>query len=266
MTSEESAFKIKNGMISILQLYICTADMARIEEQLELRLKQTPDFFSNTPLVLDLSMIAKSGKSLDFTRLVSYMRKHGMCAAGVVGGSEQQRADAVKAGLGLFAEAPVKKAAKKSPPPADGAEAQYQGAAKGETGNLPLEPATISDKPVQPSTPAFRPTVVIDKPVRTGQSIYAEGANLVVLGIVNAGAELIADGDIHVYAPMRGKAIAGAHGNESARIFVHEMEAELLSIAGCFKLYEEGIPENLRGKPVQASLEGSKLLLQPLLR
>jgi septum site-determining protein MinC len=107
--------------------------------------------------------------------------------------------------------------------------------------------------------------VVIDKPVRTGQRIYAEGANLVVLAIVNAGAELIADGDIHVYAPMRGRAIAGARGNESARIFVHGMEAELLSIAGCFKVFEDGIPENVRAKPAQVHLEGSRLLIQPLL-
>jgi septum site-determining protein MinC len=106
--------------------------------------------------------------------------------------------------------------------------------------------------------------MLIDKPVRTGQRIYAEGANLVVLAIVNAGAELIADGDIHVYAPMRGKAIAGARGNEAARIFVQSLEAELLSIAGCFKVFEEGIPENVSGKPAHVHLDGSRLVINSM--
>jgi septum site-determining protein MinC len=107
--------------------------------------------------------------------------------------------------------------------------------------------------------------MIINKPVRTGQRIYADGANLVVLGVVNAGAELIADGDIHIYAPLRGRAIAGAQGNENARIFMQSLEAELISIAGCFKVFENGIPENLRGKPVQVHLDRSDLIIQPLL-
>jgi septum site-determining protein MinC len=100
--------------------------------------------------------------------------------------------------------------------------------------------------------------------VRAGQRIYAEGADLVVLAIVNAGAEVIADGDIHIYAPMRGKAIAGALGNQGARIFVQRLEAELISIAGCFQIFEDGIPENVRGKPTQVHLDGSSLVFQLL--
>ena len=114
------------------------------------------------------------------------------------------------------------------------------------------------------AAPSFRPTMVIDKPVRAGQRIYAEGADLVVLAVVNAGAELIADGDIHIYAPMRGKAIAGAQGNSGARIFAQRLEAELISIAGCFQIFEDGVPENVRGKPAQVHLEGSSLVFQLL--
>ncbi|MBL0038440.1 MAG: septum site-determining protein MinC [Nitrosomonadales bacterium] len=128
-----------------------------------------------------------------------------------------------------------------------------------------LDPNTQRQNPVSQVLPTFRPTMIINKPVRTGQRIYAEGSNLVVLGVVNAGAELIADGDIHIYAPLRGRAIAGAQGNENARIFVHSLEAELISVAGCFKVFENGIPENLRGKPVQVHLDGSDLIIQPLL-
>lgn len=267
MTIEEPAFKIKTGSLPVLQLHILTTDMAQLKSQLSLRLSQTPGFFANTPVALELSAIAALDSEPDFSELISFMLKQGMCAAGVVGGSRLQRAAAALAGLGLFPDAPARNALRReadhiiTPP-----------AALHEQSELPgFEPETVepasADKELVPSpgAPVARPTMVIDKPVRTGQRIYAEGANLVVLAIVNAGAELIADGDIHVYAPMRGRAIAGARGNESARIFVHGMEAELLSIAGCFKVFEDGIPENVRAKPAQVHLEGSRLLIQPLL-
>lgn len=255
MSTEEPAFKIKTGNLTLFQLHINTTDMAVLKNQLAERLSQTPDFFASTPVVLELAAIAESGVVPDFSDLVSYMRAQGMCAAGVSGGSALQRAAAVQAGLGLFPDAPSRSASKVTIP------------AHVEFHEQPELPGFEADEPVVAAPvvqPVARPTLVIDKPVRTGQRIYAEAANLVVLAIVNAGAELIADGDIHVYAPMRGRAIAGARGNESARIFVHGLEAELLSIAGCFKVFEEGVPENVRGKPAQVHLEGSRLMIEPL--
>ncbi|MBU1666754.1 MAG: septum site-determining protein MinC, partial [Gammaproteobacteria bacterium] len=112
--------------------------------------------------------------------------------------------------------------------------------------------------------PTRRPTLVIDKPVRAGQRIHAEGGDLVVLAIVNAGAELIADGDIHVYAPLRGRALAGARGDTGARIFAQCMEAELVSIAGYFQVFEDGIPAPLRSKSVQVFLDGEQVTLAAL--
>jgi len=265
MSIEVPAFKIKTGTLPVLQLHILTTDMAQLKEQLALRLKLTPDFFASTPIALELSAIAESATGLDYAELAAFMLEHGMCAAGVVGGSAEHRAAAVQAGLGLFTEAPARNIPKREAVPAVTAnqavelheQPELPGFSAVESENQPADQAT-------PGMPPARPTMVIDKPVRTGQRIYAEGGNLVVLAIVNAGAELIADGDIHVYAPMRGKAIAGAQGNEAARIFVQGMEAELLSIAGCFKVFEDGIPENVRGKPAQVHLEGSRLLIQPL--
>lgn len=253
MTREEPAFKIKTGNLPVLQLHILNADMAQLKKQLALRLAQTPDFFASTPIVLDLSGIAESGSCLNFSELVSFMLERGLCAAGVVGGSVEQREDAIQAGLGLFPDAVARNPLRSTTEEAVVAEPVQP--------ELPGTEAAGADKI---SAIVSRPTMVIDKPVRTGQRIYAEGANLVVLAIVNAGAELIADGDIHVYAPMRGKAIAGARGNEAAHIFVNGMEAELLSIAGCFKVFEDGIPENVRAKPARVHLEGSRLVIQPL--
>lgn len=273
MTREEPAFKIKTGNLSVLQLHILTTDLAQIKQQLALRLAQTPDFFASTPIVLELSGIAESGSGLDFTDLVSFMLNHGMCAAGVVGGSVEQREDAVQAGLGLFPDVVARSTLRSAADDALEVTGIYAAVTPAPTAppvqpdlpGLEVASASADKEPAAPQQPLFlRPTMVIDKPVRTGQRIYAEGANLVVLAIVNAGAELIADGDIHVYAPMRGKAIAGAQGNEAACIFVHGMEAELLSIAGCFKVFEDGIPESVRAKPARVHLDGSRLVIQPL--
>jgi septum site-determining protein MinC len=283
MTSEEPAFKIKTGNLPLLQLHINTTDMAELKKQLERRLNQTPDFFAHTPIVLELSAIAGDSSGLDFSALKAFMLKHSMCAAGVVGGSEKQRAAAAKQGLGLFSEVPVRNPLRRATDDAFSVTGRRA---------VPIQEKLFSSDPVTPEvtvTPVapevkevpvlppvevvapviapvsvVRQTMVIDKPVRTGQRIYAEGANLVVLAIVNAGAELIADGDIHVYAPMRGKAIAGARGNEAARIFVQSLEAELLSIAGCFKVFEEGIPENVSGKPAHVHLDGSRLVINSM--
>jgi len=270
MSIATPAFKIKTGNLSVLQLHILTTDMVQLKEQLALRLKLTPDFFASTPIALELSAIAESGAGLNYAELAAFMLEHGMCAAGVVGGSAEQRAAAVQAGLGLFTDAPARNIPKRDADQtltvSHAVELHEQPELPGFSGGADENQPT--DLPVAQAvaeTPPVRATMVIDRPVRTGQRIYAEGGNLVVLAIVNAGAELIADGDIHVYAPMRGKAIAGAQGNEAARIFVQGMEAELLSIAGCFKVFEEGIPENVRGQPAQVHLEGSRLLIQPLM-
>jgi septum site-determining protein MinC len=102
-----------------------------------------------------------------------------------------------------------------------------------------------------------------DKPVRSGQQVYARGRDLVLTALVGNGAEVIADGSIHVYGALRGRALAGAQGDEGARIFCREFHAELVSIAGQYRVFED-IPKELRGQPVQAWLEGDKLLLKKL--
>ena len=111
--------------------------------------------------------------------------------------------------------------------------------------------------------------LVIDKPLRSGQQVYARGRDLVVLAMVNAGAEVIADGHIHVYAPLRGRAIAGARGNGEARIFALNLEAELLSIAGIYRTSENPLPPEVTGRPTQVRLvdgpDGEKLVMTPML-
>ena len=106
--------------------------------------------------------------------------------------------------------------------------------------------------------------LVIDKPLRSGQHVYARGRDLVMLAMVNPGAEIMADGHIHVYAPLRGKAIAGARGNTEARIFTLSLEAELISIAGTYRTSDTPLPSDVAGKRAQIWLQGEKLIMQPL--
>ncbi|TLS17033.1 MAG: septum site-determining protein MinC, partial [Betaproteobacteria bacterium] len=107
-------------------------------------------------------------------------------------------------------------------------------------------------------------TLVLDKPLRSGQQVYARGGDLVVLAMVSPGAEVIADGNIHIYAPLRGRALAGARGDANARIFTTCFEAELTSVAGVYRTFEPGSEKSLTGKPVQIRLEGEKLVLEAL--
>jgi septum site-determining protein MinC len=167
----------------------------------------------------------------------------------VHGGSDEQRAAAVAAGL---VEAP------------DVAQAPAQQVVAEPVAALPVaEPEPVAEvKPV--AAPASVPTLVIDKPLRSGQQVYARGADLVVLAAVNAGAEVLADGNIHVYGPLRGRAIAGVRGNTHARIFSTCLEAELISIAGTYRTSEVPLPADVLGKPAQVRMVDDKLLMEPL--
>ncbi len=273
MPREEPAFKIKNSNLPVLILHLKTPDLEQVKQQLETRLKQMPDFFAHTPIVLGLTDLADAESALDFVDLLAFMQTNRMHAAGIQGGSPAQQEAATKAGLGLIPTTPQRPApiveTEQAPEPVPeirpAPSPHYVGPAQPDLPGLEIEAdAAPAIPPEQPAPVETRPTLVIDKPVRTGQRIYAEGANLVVLAIVNAGAELIADGDIHIYAPLRGRALAGARGNTAARIYVQSMEAELVAIAGYFQVFDEGIPDTVRGKFSQIFLEGEKVVINPI--
>jgi septum site-determining protein MinC len=127
--------------------------------------------------------------------------------------------------------------------------------------------AVLTDQKLSTETSfamSHEPALIIDKPVRTGQQIYAKNRDLVVLNLVSPGAELVADGSIHVYAPLRGRALAGAQGNAAARIFTASMQAELISIAGIYKPLDETLPNDLNQKAVQIFLDQQKLVIEAL--
>jgi septum site-determining protein MinC len=293
MAAARPTFKFMNATLPLFVLHLQSPDDALLRDQLRERVGQDPEFFQHTPVVLNLAALAQTDYLPDWSALCAFLRDLGICPVGIMDASELQQRAALAYGLAKFPDRVVRKSAAETiatPALIEPLEAvaPVTTATPGEvqaelalattpgaddTANRRLTSADLAvSAPAEPAAapvlipsvnPERRPAMVIDKPVRTGQRIYAEGTDLIVLAVVSAGAELIADGDIHVYAPLRGRALAGARGNANARIFSQSMEAELVSIAGHFKILED-VPAALMAKPTQVFLDADKVLMQPL--
>ncbi len=245
-----AVFELRSASMTLVVVALKTTDMSVIERELTARFADTPEMFNHDPVVIDIAQAEGDPLALDYARLSGLLRQFKMVAAAVRGGSPEQMAAAAEAGLG---EAP------EALPPATRAPAP---AAEAVPAPAPT-PEPVAAAPVQ-TPPAASATLIVDKPLRSGQQVYARGGDLVVLAAVNFGAEVIADGSIHVYAPLRGKAIAGARGNNDARIFSTCMEPELISIAGTYRTTDNPLPDNVIGKPAQIRLDGERLVFEPL--
>jgi septum site-determining protein MinC len=197
-------------------------------------------FFDGDAALLELSQLADESDA-NWPQVKQLFAAHGLQIIGVRGGSEELRQHAAAAGLPCFA------ASERAPRPTPANDAPAPEAP-------PPTQAAIDPAPPPVAGSASTPTLVIDRPLRSGQQVYARGGDLVVLAAVNAGAEVIADGSIHIYAPLRGRALAGASGAPGARIFTTRFEAELVSIAGVYRTFEAGVPGDLAGKPAQVQL------------
>ncbi len=247
--SSRASFDLKSATLPLIAVLLKTADLKALAAALAERFGDTPDFFDQDPVLVNLAQLPEDAGAIDFKALNKLLRQYRMQPVAVHGGSEAQRAAAVAAGL---VEAP------------DVAQAPAQQVVAEPVAALPVAaPEPVAEvKPV--AAPAAVPTLVIDKPLRSGQQVYARGADLVVLAAVNAGAEVLADGNIHVYGPLRGRAIAGVRGNANARIFSTCLEAELISIAGTYRTSEVPLPADVLGKPAQVRMVDDKLLMEPL--
>ena len=235
-----ASFEIKSANLPLVALLLKSADLVALGRDLALRFGDIPDFFDHDPLVIDLAPLQLQGEAaVDFPALLQLLRPYRVLPVAVKGGSRAQMEAAWTAGLAAAPEA----APTATPVPR----------------GRPKE-----EKPVEvPAADAL----VIDKPLRSGQQVYARGRDVVVMAMVNAGAEVIADGHIHVYAPLRGKAIAGARGNTEARIFSLCLEPELISIAGVYRTSEIPLPHDVLSKPTQVRLVGGsegKLVMDPI--
>ena len=227
-------FELKGSLFTLTVLHLFQLNLAAIERNLAEKIKQAPSFFNNTPVVIDLEGLAESPSGVDgvdFNGLYALLRSHGMAPVGIRNGSPELQAVARQAGLPVLPDSRSAGAAKKTERP---------------------EPAPARSR-------------IINHPVRSGQQIYAPEGDLIILGAVSAGAEVIADGNIHVYGALRGRALAGAKGDGEAWIFCQSLEAELISIAGRYRISEQIDPAD-RGKAMQIHLVDDRLIIDHLMR
>ncbi|KWA36854.1 MULTISPECIES: septum site-determining protein MinC [Burkholderia] len=246
-------FELRSGSVDTLLFTVKTTDLDALRAELVKRFEATPEFFADDVVAIDVRRLADGERVAlaDIRQMLSDVR---MRPVGVVALAAQGWA--TEAGLPLLEardrRAPAAKAADEAEPVA---------APAVEAAAAPA--AEPTPEPGAASQPAGVQTLVIDRPLRSGQQIYAKG-DLVVLAPVSHGAEIIAEGNIHIYAPLRGRALAGVHGNHDARIFCTCLEPELISIAGIYRTTENPLPADVLGKSVQIRLEEEKLMIEPL--
>jgi len=237
------SFEIKSASLPLVSFVVKNTDITQVAQDLQTRLGDTPDFFDNDPVLVDLQHLDDQAGPLDLPALVQLLRSFRMNPVALRPNNAAHEASAILAGLFLTTEART----------------------------LPQSPATQEAvrevevvREVVREVASSGSAMVVDKPLRSGQHLYAKGRDLVMLAMVNPGAEIMADGHIHVYAPLRGKAIAGAKGDTSARIFTNSLEAELLSIAGVYRTSDAPFPKEVAGKAAQVWLVGDKLVMLAL--
>jgi septum site-determining protein MinC len=244
-------YDIKSADLPLLALLLKTTDLQAVDAALKAQLAETPGFFDHDPMVIDVSALEldETCPVMDFAALIALLQGHGLVPLAIKGAEGLQKEAALACGLVEASDLRLRRAVPQQAAP------------------QPLE-APVEPVPSAPLAAQAVATLVIDKPLRSGQQVYAKGGDLVVLAMVNPGAEVIADGHIHVYAPLRGKAIAGARGNAQARIFAQCMEPELVSIAGIYRTTDKELAPDVRGRPAQVFLQtgsdGEKLLIQAL--
>jgi septum site-determining protein MinC len=239
------ALELKTTRLAGIQVVLNSAEHEALNTHLTTMFAATPDFFGGEAAVFECGRLAADSASPDWRWLAQELKDRGLNPFAVQNASPEIAAAAAEAGLLILNAAAA-------PTPAAPAE-------------VAPEPVVEAEAPVAARTSASVPTRVIDKPLRSGQRVYAAGGDIVVLAAVNPGAEVIADGSIHVYAPLKGRALAGARGDTSARIFTTHLEAELVSIAGVYRTFDAAPDAAVARKPAQIRLaDASQIVIEPL--
>ena len=231
-----SVLEFKSSTFSVPALVLSSDDLVAIEQQLKEKIRLAPEFFKNSPLIMDLQELNKQGYDIDVAALTDLVRKSGILPIGIRGGNAQQNKQALALLLPVYSIH------------SSGVSAE------------PQKQKTITPTP-EPVTDNAA-TTLITHPIRSGQRIYSSG-DLIILAQVSAGSEIMAEGNIHVYSTLRGRALAGVQGNTEARIFCSDLQAELISIAGNYKVSED-LDESLRKKPVQIYLQNHTLIIKDI--
>ena len=249
------AGELKFGQVGIANLRVRTLDVAQLANEMRERVQRAPNLFGRAAVVLDFGGLSKAPSPEEARGLVDGLREAGVFPVALAYGTRD--IDALSQALGLPLLAKFRAQYERG----DGEPTAQATPKPGDSVPAPA-PAPAPQTP-KPAATKSGPGLVHSTPVRSGQQVYADNRDLTVVSTVGAGAEVIADGSIHIYGPLRGRALAGAQGDEGARIFCREFHAELVAVAGHYKVLED-IPADLRGKPVQVWLDQGQLKLAAL--
>ncbi|MEK7990253.1 MAG: septum site-determining protein MinC [Thiotrichaceae bacterium] len=222
--------KIKGSLLPVMIMQLFDTDKERIAVALKEKVQKAPNFFLNAAIIIDLNAIQE--QDLPLSDIVQIIRNNGLIPVGIRGGNGNYKRLAAQLSLRFFPN----------------------------SRDIQKPKNTKKEAPPQPSNTN---TKVVSQPVRSGQQVVCLDGDLVILSSVSPGAEVLAQRHIHVYGALRGRALAGVNGNKQARIFCHQLEAEIVSIAGHYQVNED-LTEDVRGKTAQVFLENDKLMVQAL--
>jgi len=242
--SLDLAGELKVGQVGIANLRVREWDISKLAQEMRERVARAPKLFARAALIVDFGALSSLPDAAAANALLEALRGTGVLPVGLAWGSPENAALAAELGLPLLAKF----------------RAQY---GQPEPSTAPVAPAPEQAAPRVQEADASSPGLIQTLPVRSGQQLYARQRDLTVLSSVGAGAEVIADGSIHIYGPLRGRALAGANGNANARIFCRSFQAQLVAVAGQYKTLDD-IPNELHGKPVQIWLENGDLKIEVL--
>jgi septum site-determining protein MinC len=270
-TRSQAAFELKGVHSPLTVMRLRTTNLNLIERQLRAKLLQMPGFFQDAPVVLDLAELVDFLPQLPLPSLVHVLRSMRVIPMGATGLPESAREFARAAGLSLVQTGPAKgreeAAAAPEKPVAEKPAPEKAVAAEKPAPEKAAVPEKAAPRAARatdtPRTDPHKPPMVLRQAVRSGQEVYARQTDLIVMAPVNPGAQIYADGHIHIYSTLRGRAMAGAQGLTDARIYVQKLEAELVAVAGAY-LAADDIPADRRGKPCQVYLEEGVCKLAPL--
>jgi septum site-determining protein MinC len=255
-TDQKSALELKSSSFNVPALILASHKIADIKQQLQEKVSQAPDFFKNSPLLVDLQELNKQPASIDLRALIKMLRDLEFIPIAISGGNDKQNNTAIELGMAVQSIYTMSGLKHHAPEKIVIPETSSEPAS---SGNLEkVESAFVDDNEAIPLVE----NKVISLPVRSGQRVYAKG-DLIVLAPVSSGAEIMAEGNIHVYAPLRGRVLAGVLGNTQSSIFCSDLQAELISIAGIYQLRDE-LSENISRKLVQIYLQGQTLIIKDL--
>lgn len=247
-TQQKPALEFKSSSFNLLALVLASGELTEIKRLLQEKVAQAPELFKNSLVLIDLHELTQQKIPLELVCLIDIVRALQLVPIAIAGATSRQNAIAIELGIAIQSERAINYAKSKIAMPAA---AQMTAPDTAEALIQPIKRAIIVENKV------------ITQPVRSGQRIYAKG-DLTVLAPISSSAELMAEGNIHVYAPLRGRALAGVQGNTDCRIFCSDLQAELVSIAGVYKLNEELDNQFKRKKLVQIYLQDQALIIEEL--